>query len=268
MTKQRIRQILRKVARGLYLVALASIVIVMLLPNVIIFLLSFSGESYIQFPPKSWGLRQYRTFFESSKWLVPLRRSLILAATVAVASVLIGGVSVIAFARSQLPGRDALQVVALGPLLVPAIGYAIAVYALFARLKLVDTFTGLVIAHTLIALPYVILIVGSAISRVPQDLEMVAMSLGSSRWRAYLDVTIPLLLPAFFASLIFSFIVSFDEVVMASFLSGSSYLTLPKAIFDSIRYGLDAVITAISTILMVATAVLLSVATLLRSRVS
>jgi len=161
-----------------------------------------------------------------------------------------------------------IQIVSLGPLLVPAIAYAIAVYALFARLKLVDTFGGLLIAHTLMAIPYVILIVGSAINRVPQSLELVAMSLGASRWRAYWDVTIPLLMPAILASFIFAFITSFDEVVMASFLSGSSFLTLPKAIFDSIRYGVDAVITAIATILTVATAVLLTVSLLLRRRVT
>jgi ABC-type spermidine/putrescine transport system permease subunit II len=241
-------------------------VIMMLLPNIIVILLSFSGEVYIQFPPKSWGMRQYRTLFESPKWLVPMRRSLELAAAVAVTSVLIGGVAVISLARSRLPGRNAMQVVSLGPLLVPAIAYAIAVYALFAQLGLIDSFTDLLIGHTLLALPYVVLIVGSAINRVPEDLELVAMSLGASRWRAYFDVTIPLLLPAVFASLIFSFVVSFDEVVMASFLSGGSYLTLPKAIFDSIRYELDAVITAISTILIVFTALLMSISMLLRSR--
>jgi len=262
------RTVTRIAALSLYNVILLGLVILMLLPSVLIFLLSFSGESFIQFPPPSWGLRQYRTFFSSPEWLTPLRRSLVLGVTVALLSVVVGTTAVIAFARSRLPGRNLIQIVSLGPLLVPAIAYAIAVYALFARLKLVDTFGGLVIAHTLMAIPYVILIVGSAINRVPQSLELVAMSLGASRWRAYWDVTIPLLMPAILASLIFAFITSFDEVVMASFLSGSSFLTLPKAIFDSIRYGVDAVITAIATILTVATAVLLTVSLLLRRRVT
>jgi ABC-type spermidine/putrescine transport system permease subunit II len=94
------------------------------------------------------------------------------------------------------------------------------------------------------------------------------MSLGASRWRAYWDVTIPLLTPAFLAALIFAFITSFDEVTVSSFLSGMSYLTLPKAIFDSIRYGVDAVITAIATILSLVTALLLGLAAVLRRGVS
>jgi ABC-type spermidine/putrescine transport system permease subunit II len=265
---RRLRALLRSGARSLYGLLLLVLVLLMLLPNVVVFLLSFSGESFIRFPPESWGLRQYETFFGSSQWLDPLRRSLVLGTVVATVSVLIGGIGVIAFARSQLPGRNLIHMVALGPMLVPGIGYAIAVYALFSRLGLTDTFAGLVVAHTVMAVPYVILIVGSAISRVSQDLELVAMSLGASRWRAYWDVTIPILLPAFLASSIFAFITSFDEVVLASFLSGTSFLTLPKAIFDSIRYGVDAVITAIATILTVATALLLWLATALRRRVT
>jgi len=262
------RSFARMAARSLYNLFILGLVVLLLLPSVLVLLLSFSGESFIQFPPPSWGLRQYQTFFSSPQWLIPLSRSLVLGVAVAFLSVVAGTTAVIAFARSRLPGRNMIQIVSLGPLLVPAIAYAIAVYALFARLKLVDTFAGLLIAHTLIAIPYVILIVGAAINRVPQHLELVAMSLGASRWRAYWDVTIPLLMPAIFASLIFAFITSFDEVVMASFLSGSSYLTLPKAIFDSIRYGVDAVITAIATVLMVATAALLSISLVLRSRVT
>lgn len=262
------RHISRLLGRGAYNLLILSVVVTLLLPNLIVLILSFSEETYIQFPPQTWGLRQYETFVSSPKWIEPLERSLSVGGAVAVVAVVLGAVATIGFARSRLPGRNLIQVVSLGPLLVPAIAYAIAVYALFARLKLVDTFAGLVIAHTLIAIPYVILIIGSAINQVPRELELVAMSLGASRWRAYLDVTVPLLLPAFFASLIFAFITSFDEVVMASFLSGTSFLTLPKAIFDSIRYGLDAVITAIATILTVGTAILLTIGTTLRSRVS
>jgi ABC-type spermidine/putrescine transport system permease subunit II len=262
------RAVTRTAGRWLYLLLVFTVLALMVLPNVIVFLLSFSGDTFLKFPPGSWGLRQYTTFFGSEKWLTPLRRSLTLGTIVAAASVLVGGTAVIGFARSRLPGRNLIQVVSLGPLLVPGITYAVAVYALFARLGLLDTLTGLVLAHTVIAVPFVILIVGSAIGHVPQELELAAMSLGASRWRAYLDITVPILAPALMASAIFSFVTSFDEVVMASFLSGSAYLTLPKAIFDSIKFGVDPVITAIATILSFVTALLLVLAASLRRRVT
>lgn len=258
------RRLLRGLGRGLYEGLLAMVVLFMGAPTVIVLLLSFSADEFIRFPPRGWGLRQYETLFASDEWLDPLRRSLGLGVAAALVAVLVGFPAVLALYRTAAPGRDLAQVLGLGPLLAPSVAYAVALYGLFAELRLLGSFGGLLLAHVTMALPFVLLITGAAIARVPRELEMAALSLGASRVQAWRDVTLRLLLPAVVASFIFAFVVSFDEAIVTSFLSGIGFVTLPVAIFSSVRFGVDPVITAIATLLTGATALLLLLYGLLR----
>jgi ABC-type spermidine/putrescine transport system permease subunit II len=258
------RRPLRLVLRAAYVAILAATVVFMLAPSVVVILLSFSNDDFIRLPPTGWGFRQYRTLFTSGEWLQPVLRSLTLAAWTAVVAVPLGLAAVLGLYRTSAPGRGVIQFLGLAPLLVPSIAYAVALYSLLAEARLLGRFEGLVFVHITLALPYVLLIVGAAISRVDRGLEMAALSLGASRFRSWLDITLRLLLPAIVASGIFAFIGSFDETVITSFLSGTGFVTLPVAIFNNVRYGVDPVITAIATVLTAATALLLALNGLLR----
>jgi ABC-type spermidine/putrescine transport system permease subunit II len=250
---------LRLILRGLYVSVLAATVLFMLAPSVVVILLSFSNDDFIRLPPTGWGFRQYVTLFSGGEWLPPLWRSLVLAAWTAALAVPLGLAAVLGLYRTATPGRRAVQFLGLAPLLVPGIAYAVALYSLLAEARLLGRFEGLVAVHITLALPYVLLITGAAITRVPRTLEMAALSLGASRLRSWLDITLRLLLPAIVASAIFAFISSFDETVITSFLSGSGFVTLPVAIFNNVRYGVDPVITAIATLLTLGTAFLLAI---------
>jgi len=258
------RRVLRPILRGLYVSILAATVVFMLAPSVVVILLSFSNDDFIRLPPTGWGFRQYVTLFSSSEWLQPFWRSLTLAAWTAVVAVPLGLAAVLGLYRTSAPGRGLVQFLGLAPLLVPSIAYAVALYSLLAEARLLGRFEGLVVVHITLALPYVLLIVGAAITRVPRGLEMAALSLGASRLRSWLDITLRLLLPAIVAAGIFAFIGSFDETVITSFLSGTGFVTLPVAIFNNVRYGVDPVITAIATLLTVGTALLLAINVALR----
>ena len=260
-------RLLRFAGRAAHEGLLALVVIFMMAPTVIVILLSFSSDEFIRFPPGGWGFRQYTTLAGSDKWLEPLGRSLTLGVAAALLAVLVGFPAVLALYRTAAPGREVAQFLGLGPLLAPSVAYAVALYGLFADLRLLGSFGGLLVVHVTLALPFVLLITGAAIARVPRDLELAAMSLGASRTRAWRDVTLRLLLPAVVASFIFAFVVSFDEAIVTSFLSGIGFVTLPAAIFSSVRFGVDPVITAIATLLTVATALLLLVYGLLRRSV-
>jgi ABC-type spermidine/putrescine transport system permease subunit II len=242
-------------------VLLAGVVVYMIVPSVLVVVLSFGDDSFIKFPPSKWGWRQYDTLFHSHDWLDPALRSLGVATVSALLATLIGLAAVLAMHRLDMPGRNILQFVGIGPLLVPGVAYAVALYAFFAWTGLLGTPQALVLAHTTIAVPFVLLIAGAAIVRVPRELEAAAHSLGASQLRAWRDVTLPLLLPAIAASFIFAFVTSFDEAVLASFLG---YQTLPVAIFNSVRFGIDPVITAIATILTLSTGGMLTVFALLQ----
>jgi ABC-type spermidine/putrescine transport system permease subunit II len=160
-----------------------------------------------------------------------------------------------------------LRAFGLAPLVVPAVAYAVAMYGFLSQIGIIGTYWGLVFADTMLVLPFVVIVVEASLSRIPRDLELVAMSLGASRTRAMVGITIRLLWPAIAAAFLLCFITNFDEAVFVNFLSGPGMITLPKAVFSSLRTGLDPSITAVATCLMfVSTAVVAGAFALRTSR--
>jgi ABC-type spermidine/putrescine transport system permease subunit II len=255
------------VARAVLGALPVAVAVLMIVPSLIVAVLSFSGDTFIAFPPRTWGMRQYATLLGASAWRDPFVRSVSVAALSSTVAVLVGVAATLALHQDgRLPGRQFLQILGIGPLLAPGVAYAIALYALFARLGLLGTVPAIVLAHATVTVPFVFLITGSAITKVPRELELAALSLGASRLQAWRDVTLRLLGPAIGASLIFAFVASFDETVITAFLSGVGFVTLPVAIFNSVRDGIDPVITAIATLLTAGTGGVLTLHTLLRRR--
>jgi len=250
--------------RGLRVTVLAAVAACMLFPSALIGVLSFSGDAFIKFPPRTWGWRHYASVAQAEKWRGPFLRSLLVAGVASPLAVAVGVAATVALHRTGLPGRHLLQMAGIAPLLLPGVAYAIAVYSLFAWLKLLNRVESVILTHVTHAVPFVLLITGAAFSRVPRELELAALSLGASRLQAWWDVTLPLLGPAIVASLIFAFKSSLDETVITSFLAAPGFETLPVAIFNSVREGTDPVIMAIATPLTLFTGALLVAYTLLR----
>jgi ABC-type spermidine/putrescine transport system permease subunit II len=247
-------------------VLLIFVVVFLLAPVIIVVVLSFSNTSFIAFPPQEWGMRQYETLFASSKWLAAIWMSVQLGILSSLLALAIGVPAVFALSRAKVPFGRIIRFLGLSGLIIPISAYAVALYGTFVNFGLLGTLQGLVIAHALLSVPLVLIVVGAAIDRIPAELELAAMSLGASRLRAWIGITIPLLTPALIAAFILGLVTSFDEAVFVSFLGGPGLETLPKAIFDSIRFGSDAVITAIATILVVVTATLVAAAMALSGR--
>jgi ABC-type spermidine/putrescine transport system permease subunit II len=242
----------------------ASIAAAMLLPAALVAVLSFSDESFFDFPPRAWGLRQYRVLFEDPRWGSALWLSVRIALPVALLAAVVVVPASMAAQRSRLPGRNALQAGGLTGLVLPVSAYAVALYGVFSQVGLLGTYLGLVLADLTLAIPVMLLVTSPALSRIPEDLELAAMIAGASRLRAWLGVTLRLLWPAIAAGGVLAFMTSFDEAVFVNFLGGAGQETLPKAILDSVRYGLDPVVTAIATLLILGT----SIATILVVRLS
>lgn len=255
-----------RVTRAIGLAAVALAAAFMLLPALLTALLSFSGDSFFRFPPESWGLRQYDTLLTSDTWGSALGLSFKIAVPVAVVSALIVVPTAFAVHRSRLPGRHALQVGGLAGVIIPIAAFAVAMYGVFVELGLLGTYVGLVISHTVLAVPIMLVVVAAAMSRIPAELELAAMVAGASRARAYLGITGRLLVPAILGGGVLAFVTSFDEAVFINFLGGAGQVTLPRAILNSARLGVDPVITAIATLLMVATSVLMFIAVRLSGR--
>jgi ABC-type spermidine/putrescine transport system permease subunit II len=252
------------VVYGLEKALKAFVVVFLLLPAVLVIVLSFSSDGNLAFPPNSWGLRQYDALLSSDYWIGAVGMSFVVAVPTALLCAGVGVPAALALERSRRRGKGPLWALGVAPLVLPGVAYAVALYAFFIDAKLIGTLPGVILADSMLALPFVIIIVAAGLRRIPQELELVAMSLGASNLRATWGITLRLLSPSIAASTVLAFMVAFDEAVLVTFLGGGEIITLPKATYDSVRDGLDPVITAIASLLMVFTGVLMLVATKLR----
>jgi putative spermidine/putrescine transport system permease protein len=237
----------------------------LVLPILIIVPTSFNASAYMDFPPKGWSLRWYRAYFESRAWTEPTWLSLRVAlATTGIATAL-GTLAAFGLVRGRFRGRRALEYFLLSPMIVPHIVFAVGAYLLFARVALVGRPAALYLAHTVVAIPLVVVVVASALRTYDRTLEQAARSLGAGYAQTLRHVTIPLIRPAILSAAAFAFLISFDEVILAIFLGGPGATTLPKKMWDSVRYEIDPTLTAIATLLVVLSVVLLAVAEALRA---
>ena len=242
------------------------ILLFLLLPLIIVLPLSLSSGSYLSFPPPGLSLRWYRSFFESRSWTEAALMSVQVALPGTLRSVLLGTPAAIGLARGAFVGKRVVQAIVLSPVIVPGIIVAIGAYFVYARFGLVGHPLALILAHTCLAVPFVVINVGAGLQVVDPQLERAGLSLGASPLATFRQVTLPLIAPSIVAGGVFAFITSFDELLVALFLSGSGAVTLPRRMFDEIRFDIDPTIAAVSTLLIVTTTGLMLVAELLRRR--
>lgn len=233
-------------------------------PIVVVVVVSFSSATYLTFPPPAFGLRWYQAYFGSEDWLRPTWLSLCVAAAVVVLATLLGTLASLGMARLPRPLRIVASGLVLSPLIVPTIVVAIGIYYAFARYGLVGTPIALVLAHTCLAVPFVVTSVTASLAGIDPRLEQAALSLGATPKATFLQVTLPLIRPGVLVGALFAFITSFDELIVALFLSGVGAVTLPRRMWEDLRYALDPTIAAVSTLTIVLTAALLAGAHLLR----
>jgi putative spermidine/putrescine transport system permease protein len=247
-------------------VLVALILLVMIAPIVVVVVLSFSSASYLTFPPPAFGVRWYREYLGSRDWLAATWLSLEVGVSVVVLSTVLGTLATVGLVRLPPVARMLATGLILSPLIMPVIIVAIGVYYAFARYGLVGTRTGLVLAHTCLAVPFVVTSVGASLSGFDRRLEQAALSLGATPFGAFCQVTLPLILPGVLVGALFAFITSFDELVVSLFLSGADAVTLPRRMWEDLRYALDPTIAAVSTLTILITVAPLLVMDLIRQR--
>jgi len=250
---------------GVTIVA-ALVLLYLVFPILVVVPLSFSAGTYLSFPPPGFSLRWYENFLSRSDWLGAASLSLWVGGAVMVSATALGAPAALALVRSSFPGKDLLTGFIISPLIAPVIIVAIGVYFFYARLGLVGNPFALVIAHTALAVPFVVINVSATLQGFDERLEQAAMNLGTTPWRTFWQVTFPIIRPGVLAGALFAFISSFDELVVALFVSGTSAVTLPRKMWESIRFEIDPTIAAVSTLLVVLTAALFLSAELLRQR--
>lgn len=245
----------------LWLYILAAIIMVLLVtPTLIVIPMSFSDSQYLEFPPENWSLRWYHNYFGSDAWMNATATSLKAAFLTMLVATPVGVVAAYGLHTSQVAWVRATFVLLITPMMVPVVLIAIGSFYVFVKLKLLYTLTGLVLAHSILALPLVIIVTGSALKSYDMNQEMAARSLGAPRWRAFLSITLPQIRFAVVTAALLSFLTSFDEVVIAMFISGGDNPTLTRNMFNALRDQIDPTIAAISTIMILVTSILMILA--------
>ena len=225
----------------------------LLAPIMIVIPISFSPGDFLEFPPSELSLRWYREFFASAEWMSAAMVSVKAAALTVLLATPLGVAAAYGLHVSESPLARSIRPLLVVPLIVPVIIIAIGVFYLYAKLSLVNTLTGLVLAHSVLALPFVFVLVSAGLQQYEMAQELVARSLGASRLSAFLTVTLPQIRPSVVSAALFAFITSFDEVVIALFVSRGPSSTLTRKMFTSLRDQVSPTIAAISSILIVLT---------------
>ena len=237
----------KPLSRRLLIVSGAVIYFFLMLPLLVVFPISLSSAPYLQFPPPGLSWQWYERYLDDPQWIDATWRSLYIGVATAVLALMLGVPLAFSLVRGRFVGRGLLDRLALAPIIVPTIILSVAVYGVFAKLKLIGAWYGLVVAHTVLALPFVVLVMVAGLRDFDRSFEQAAEGLGASRWRTLARVTLPLLRPSLVSAGLLAFLSSFDELVVALFLAGAN-MTLPKKMFDNILMEIDPTIAAVSVV--------------------
>lgn len=235
-------------------------------PSLVVIPMSFNEDELLRFPPRGFSLIWYKTYFAREEWTSSTINSVAIALLSTAVATVLGTLTAYGLVRGRIPLRNAFIAVLLMPMIVPPIVTAVAMYGVFAPLDLVGSILGMSLAHAVLALPFVVINVAAVMQRMDWRAEQAARSLGASALRAFLLVTLPLIRPGIIAGAIFAFITSFDEVVVALFISGSNAVTLPVQMWSGLRFEINPVVASASTMLIGVSAIVLAAITLLRRR--
>jgi putative spermidine/putrescine transport system permease protein len=248
-------------ANRLWLYALAIVIMFFLVaPTLIVIPMSFSESQYLEFPPRSWSLEWYRHYFGSAEWMSATGTSLKAAILTVLVATPIGALAAYGLHSSSVPLVRAAFVLLITPMMVPLILVAIGAFYVYVQAGLLYTLAGLVLAHSMLAIPLVMIVVGAALQSYDMNQEMAARSLGAPRWRAVLTITLPQIRFAVITGALLAFLTSFDEVVIAMFVSGGDNATLTRNMFNALRDQIEPTIAAISTVTIAITTLLMVVA--------
>lgn len=237
--------------RWLFYLLCGFIFLFLILPVFVIIPISFSSARFLQFPPQGFSLQWYADYFGSRTWVSATILSFQVAILTMLCATFLGTLASLALVRGNFKGKKLIYAMLLSPLIIPVIIVGVSLYYFFSWLHIIGTMWGLVMAHTCLALPFVVVNVTATLQGFDITLERAALSLGASRFTTFMKVTFPLIRPGVITGALFAFITSFDEVVVAIFITGSRAVTLPRQMWDGIRISINPTISAVASLLIV-----------------
>jgi putative spermidine/putrescine transport system permease protein len=246
-------EVRRGVGQGIVL-ALAWMVLTFLVaPMLVVVPVSLTDTRYLALPERGLSLQHYANLVRDEVWLSAIGQSLVVAVVSTVAAVVLGTLCAVGCWRVGSRRAEAVRVLMLTPLVVPAIVVALGFYRMWIDLKLLDTFTGVILVNVVTGLPYVVITVSTSLANLDPRLEQAARNLGASVAQTVRLVIVPCIMPGILAGAIFAFVHAWDELVVLLFITSRRLYLLPRAMWAGINENVDPTIAAVATLLMLAT---------------
>ena len=271
-----------------YLFFCSVVFFFLIAPLIAIVPISFSVSPFMVFTegmlawppePEAWSLRWYRNMIGdcsaevvsstvpcSTKWMKGTVNSFYIGIIATFIATVLGTMAALGLSRPHMPYKALIMSILISPMIVPLIITAAGMFFFYARINLVYTFTGVILAHVALATPFVVITVTATLVGFDMNMVKAAQSLGAKPMRTFFKVIMPLILPGIISGALFAFITSFDEVVIVMFMASIEQLTIPKQMWAGIRQEISPVILCMATCLVILSIVLLTTVELLRRR--
>ena len=233
-----------------------AVYVFMFAPVAVVMLLSFNSAQFGSFPMEGLSFRWFIELANNDAILRAFRISMILGVLTAVISTTLGVLAALALVRYDFPGKQWISTVLIAPILVPEVVLAVALLIFLRWLDLPRSFLVLLLGHTIFTLPFVVLVVQARLISIRRDIEEAALSLGAGPIATFFEITLPLLLPAVAAGMLFAFTISFDDITGTLFWKPAGVETVPTQIFSMLRNSISPEINALGTVMIVITVAL------------
>ncbi|MDA7425845.1 ABC transporter permease [Thalassococcus lentus] len=250
-----------------------AIFVFLITPILVVMPLSFNAQDFftftpemLRFDPAGYSLKHYRDFLTNTEWTNAVWNSLRIAPVATFLSVSLGTLAAIGLSQSHVPGRQAIMAILISPMIVPLIISATGMYFFYSKIGIVGTYWGVVLAHAVLGIPFVIITVTATLVGFDRSLTRAAANMGANPVTTFFRVQMPLILPGVISGGLFAFITSFDEVVVVLFIGSAELQTLPWQMFTGLREQISPTILAAATILVAISILLLSAVEVLRRR--
>ncbi|MCR8548035.1 ABC transporter permease subunit [Salipiger sp. P9] len=250
-----------------------AIFVFLITPIIVVMPLSFNAENFftftpemLRFDPAGYSLRHYRDFLTNPEWTRAVKNSLLVAPVATIISVSLGTLAAIGLSQSHVPGKRAIMAILISPMIVPLIISATGMYFFYSKIGLQGEYIGIVLAHAVLGIPFVIITVTATLVGFDRSLTRAAANMGADPVTTFFRVQMPLILPGVISGGLFAFITSFDEVVVVLFVGSSEWQTLPWQMFTGLREQISPTILAAATILVGISILLLASVEMLRRR--
>lgn len=253
-------------AKGLAKPIAVLIIVALSLPVLLLIPESFTTSAFIDWPPQGFTLHWYQEIFAAPLWMSAIQRSVGVATGTAILASVIGIPAAFAFAHQKLPMRSLVLGAILAPMILPRIIVALGLFYVLSRLGWLGSSLALVIGHTALAVPYVVITVSAALRSYDRRLDNAASISGASVLTRLRLITLPIIAPGILSAFIFAFVTSFDDLTLALFVSGGMFTTLPKQMWDDALLKVSPTLAAVSVLLFLAILLMIAVSYLLRRR--